>query len=436
MRRRVLEDAPMNQIQDRKALVDFLEDALAQADLAQTPKFIQEELDQELEQALLEYEKALTLEQPATVASQPTAAPKSVGTGDATLRLLTPREPWYRGLLDNARAVLGMTVPDYSKISAHPVETDLLTEEAPWYRDIFSQLHDLWRSRRISPTPITAQPVEIQELFHEYPLRSSSIVWSGLLHLLALGLLLYVPLRALQTFVPPQRIAPELTILITGKSHLHLPPKAEKSGGGGGGGGGRRDPRPASLGRLPRASDRQLTPPVPEIKNLNPVLAVEPTIVASDLSQLPVVNLPNYGDPFGVPGPPSSGPGTGGGIGTGVGGGVGPGRGPGVGPGEGGGIGGGVYRVGGGVSAPVVIFRVEPLYSEEARKVKHQGIVVLWAIVRKDGSLEILKLVRGLGLGLDESAINALKQWRFRPGMKDGVQVDVALNVEVSFTLR
>ena len=175
---------------------------------------------------------------------------------------------------------------------------------------------------------------------------------------------------------------------------------------------------------------------MPEIKNLNPILPVEPTIVASDLSQLPVINLPNYGDPFGVPGPPSSGPGTGGGIGSGVGGGVGPGRGPGVGPGEGGGIGGGVYRVGGGVSAPVVIYRVEPLYSEEARKVKHQGVVVLWAIVRRDGSLEILKVVRALGLGLDESAINALKQWRFRPGMKDGVQVDVALNVEVSFTLR
>ena len=398
----------MNEVQDRKALVEFLEDALAQA-----PRRAQEKLDQELKQALLEYEKALTLEQPGTLTSQPIAAPESAGTIDATLRLLTPREPWYRGLLDNARAVLGMTVPDYSKISAHPVETDLLTEEAPWYRDIFSQLHDLWSSQRISPRPITVRPVEIQELFHEYPLRSSSIVWSGLLHLLALGLLLYVPLRALQTLVPPQRIAPEVTILITGKSRLHLPPKAEKSGGGGGG--GRRDPRPASLGRLPRASDRQLTPPVPEIKNLHPVLPVEPTIVASDLSQLPVVNLPNYGDPFGVPGPPSSGPGTGGGIGTGVGGGVGPGRGPGVGPGEGGGIGGGVYRVGGGVSAPVVIFRVEPLYSEEARRARYQGVVVLWAIVRKDGSLEILKLVRGLGLGLDESAINCLEAVEISP---------------------
>jgi periplasmic protein TonB len=88
------------------------------------------------------------------------------------------------------------------------------------------------------------------------------------------------------------------------------------------------------------------------------------------------------------------------------------------------------------VSAPVVIFRVEPPYSEEARRSRHQGVVVLGVIVRKDGTLDILRLVRGLGLGLDESAINALKRWRFRPGVKDGVQVDVALNVEVSFTLR
>jgi len=425
----------MNQVQDRKALVDFLEDALAQAEVAQAPKCTQEKLDEELKQALLEYEQAVALERHATpVASQSIPEPEPTGAAEDTLRLLISHEAWHRALAGNIRALLGLKALDYSQVSARPVASDLLIAQTPWYRSIFLQLHDVWHTPRISPRRITARPVEIQELFHEYPLRPSSIVWSGLLHLLALGIVLYLPLRVLQPLVTPRRIAPEVSVLITGKSGLRLPPKAEKPGGGGGG--GRRDPRPASLGRLPRASDRQLTPPVPEIKNLNPVLPVEPTIVASDLSQLPMVNLPNYGDPFGVPGPPSSGPGTGGGIGSGVGGGVGPGRGPGVGPGEGGGIGGGVYRVGGGVSAPVVIFRVEPLYSEEARKVKHQGVVVLWAIVRKDGSLEILKLVRGLGLGLDESAITALKQWRFRPGMKDGVPVDVALNVEVSFTLR
>jgi hypothetical protein len=129
-----------------------------------------------------------------------------------------------------------------------------------------------------------------------------------------------VPLHTLERVTSAPAVAPEASFLILEKRRLHLPPKAEKPGGGGGG--GRRDPRPASLGRLPRASDRQLTPPVVEIKNPHPVLPVEPTIVASDLSQLPVINVPNYGDPFEVPGPPSSGPGTGGGIGSGVGGGV------------------------------------------------------------------------------------------------------------------
>ena len=156
----------MNQVQDRKALVDFLEDALSQAVVAQTPKCIQQELDQELKQALLEYEKALILEQPGTVASQPIAAPESAGAADAKLRLLTHREPWYRALVDNARAVLGMTTPDYSKISAHVVETDLLIEQTPWYRDIFSQAKDLWNSRRISLPTVTARPVEIQELYY------------------------------------------------------------------------------------------------------------------------------------------------------------------------------------------------------------------------------------------------------------------------------
>ena len=85
---------------------------------------------------------------------------------------------------------------------------------------------------------------------------------------------------------------------------------------------------------------------------------------------------------------------------------------------------------------PNPLLPVEPMYSEEARKAKYQGTVVLSAIVRKDGSLEILKVIRGLGLGLDENAVQALKQWKFRPGMKEGVPVDVALYVEVNFSLR
>lgn len=94
-----------------------------------------------------------------------------------------------------------------------------------------------------------------------------------------------------------------------------------------------------------------------------------------------------------------------------------------------------VYRVGAGVSAPVVIHRVEPWYTEEGRHAYVEGVVVLSAIVHKDGSIEILRVIRGLGYGMDEITILAMKQWKFRPGMKNGKPVDVALNIEVNFRL-
>ena len=95
----------------------------------------------------------------------------------------------------------------------------------------------------------------------------------------------------------------------------------------------------------------------------------------------------------------------------------------------------GVYRVGSGVTPPTVLIRYKPVYSEEAKKARIEGVVVLSAIVRKDGTIEVLKVVRSLDGGLDENAVRAIKQWKFRPGMKDGIPVDVALNVEVNFSL-
>src|ERR1019366_6089768 len=121
------------------------------------------------------------------------------------------------------------------------------------------------------------------------------------------------------------------------------------------------------------------------------------------------------------------------GRGSGYGGGAG--AGGGVGRGSGGGIGGGVFRVGGGVSAPQLVARIEPEYSEQARKAKYQGVVVLSIIVQKDGSVRDIRVVQPLGLGLDEKAIDAVKQWKFRPGMKSGSPVDVQATVEVTFRL-
>jgi len=133
--------------------------------------------------------------------------------------------------------------------------------------------------------------------------------------------------------------------------------------------------------------------------------------------------------------PLSDGTGSGGGIGSGSGGGIGTGQGPGVGPGHGGGIGGGAYRVGGGVSAPHPIYDPDPEYSEQARQAKYQGAVVLWVVVGPDGRPRDIRVQRSLGMGLDEKAIEAVKQWRFEPAMKNGQPVPVQVNIEVNFRL-
>ena len=109
-----------------------------------------------------------------------------------------------------------------------------------------------------------------------------------------------------------------------------------------------------------------------------------------------------------------------------------------MGGGSGGGIGNGVgpYVMGSGVTAPVAIYQPLPLYTEEARKARVEGIVLIQAVIRKDGSVDSFRVIRGLGYGLDESAINTIAtKWRFRPGAMHGVPVDVQANIEVTFRL-
>jgi TonB family protein len=208
---------------------------------------------------------------------------------------------------------------------------------------------------------------------------------------------------------------------------------AGKDPSGGGGGGGSHDVNPASKGALPKFAKTQIAPPM-VLPQENPKLPVTPTVVVPPEMRLPQSG--QMGDPLSkVLGPASNGTGLGGGIGSGSGGGVGSGRGPGVGPGWGGGIGGGAYRVGNGVSAPKVIYRVDPEFSEEARKNKWQGVVVLRVVIGTDGKTHEISVVRSLGMGLDEKAVEAARLWRFDPGMKDGRPVPVEVNMEINFHL-
>jgi TonB family protein len=145
--------------------------------------------------------------------------------------------------------------------------------------------------------------------------------------------------------------------------------------------------------------------------------------------------MTQLGDPLSKVLGASNGTGSGAGMGSGNGGGIGPGSGAGYGPGHGGNFGGGAYKIGGGVAAPVPIYKPEPEYSEEARKAKFQGTVVLAIVVDEHGNVRDEKVVRPLGLGLDQKAIEAVQKWRFRPGMKDGHAVPVQATIEVNFRL-
>ncbi len=289
---------------------------------------------------------------------------------------------------------------------------------------------------KLPPLQLTSRPVQVRDIWGEYNYKKQSAGVSLAVHILMVAGLIAISImgaRAVKQAEKPREtvtlIAPDLTpeLPMTKKSATTV---------GGGGGGGDRDKLQAPKGKLPKLAMEQITPPAMVIRNDNPKLPVEPTVVVPPQIKL-ASNMPSIGNPMAaIPsGPPSNGTGSGGGIGSGSGGGVGSGTGPGVGPGHGGGIGGGVFRVGGGVSAPRALDTPDPEYSEEARKAKYQGTCVLWLIVGPDGKPRDIKVARALGMGLDQKAIEAVRNWKFEPAMKDGKPVAVQINVEVNFRL-
>jgi len=152
---------------------------------------------------------------------------------------------------------------------------------------------------------------------------------------------------------------------------------------------------------------------------------------------VPSPNDPGFGDPLAIMISDSHGPGSGSGIGNGDGTGIGNGKGPGLGDGYGGSTGGDRFRPGvGGVGYPTCLYCPEPQYSEDARKAKFQGIVVLQVTVEPDGHAIDIHLVRGAGLGLDERALQAVQNWHFKPAVgPNGKPVATVTNIEVNFRL-
>jgi TonB family protein len=298
-----------------------------------------------------------------------------------------------------------------------------------------------WRNLRdavfppqMAPLEVSSKPVPVPEIWSKNTQFTRVQALSIAFHALVLVLII-APLLPGLISPPITQAKTNITILTDESPYLpKLPPAAKKAGGGGGG--GEHNPIAASKGRLPKPDWTRFTPPAVKPPE-NPRLAMTPTILAPPDLKLPSPNMPNWGDPLSNVINDSSGPGSGAGIGSGSGGGVGSGSGGGVGPGSGWGAGGGTPSAGtGGYGIPACLYCPNPQFSDEAVKAKYQGTVTLVAIITPDGRATDIHVVKGLGLGLDEKAIEAVRTWRFRPATgPDGRPAAVRQIIEAVFHL-
>lgn len=357
------------------------------------------------------------------------SAPKKRPVAQDVFRPTLVDEPFFlisliRQIRENRREPK-ITVPKeyYKGEAVLPV-----TEMRPWYRDLKNLYRALVEKPAPPPIPLTSQPVAVPSIWGDYPQEPASWLNSALVHAVAI-MALVLPFLMSGVLQPKKTAATQVVDL----SPISLPGDALRTGGGGGG--GARTPTPASKGKVPKFDWKQFTPPEVKIPD-KPKLPMPPTLLGPPQMKVPqTVASMNFGDLQGVPSPPSQGPGTGGGIGSGEGTGVGPGTGGGLGQGSGGGTGGGVFSVGGAVSAPTCYYKPEPPYSEQARKAKYQGVVVLSVIVDPQGNLHDVHVVKPLGLGLDESAEKTVKTWKCKPALRNGSPVSVRVMIEVTFRL-
>jgi periplasmic protein TonB len=264
-------------------------------------------------------------------------------------------------------------------------------------------------------------------------------VVSGSLHVGLLGAL-FIAFGLTPTAATP----PDADNRASGPSHLVF---LAIPGPGGGGGGGLRQTTPAP--EAERKGHETIVSPLPRREPPRPVMSIpgqaDPTPLPAE--PLPPLIAPAVAAPadarsraglaaLSATVEDSRGSGVGGGTGSGAGVGPGEGSGAGVGSGTGGGVGGGPYRGGSGIAPPRLLREVKADYTEEARRRGLTGEVVLEVVVRRDGSVGGVKLLQGLGSGLDERAMLAVRQWQFAPADRFGVAVDVIVQVGVEFRLR
>jgi len=304
-------------------------------------------------------------------------------------------------------------------------------EEKPIWTELYESIRDVFFPPKLPPLQLTSTPIPVPDRMRVKPnpwaIGISTAVNGGLLA----ALLIFGVVKMVQKIQQKQE---NVTPVDVGEFKLVGPKGPQAGGGGGGGDHSIVDP---VKGRMPKKAPDPITPP--QVQTVDkPKLAIEPAInVQQDIKLPDNPTLPTLGvNKSANVTLASNGQGGGTGIGTGYGGGIGSGTGNGYGPGTGGNTGGGLYKVGGGVSEPVALNSVEAEFSDEARRAKYQGVCLISLIVDAQGNPQNPRVIRTLGMGLDEKALEAVRKYKFKPAMKDGrIPVPVMITVEVNFRL-
>jgi len=257
---------------------------------------------------------------------------------------------------------------------------------------------------------------DLRVLFEDQPTGGARVLSGMIVHIVAIAVLLLVvtlfPEQVYETILP-DRLRDDIIWLV-------------QPGPGGGGGGGNKSPEPPKKAEIPKTEVPRIPEPTPVPEP--PVIEPQLLVPIQTLAAAPTIS----------PGAISANATSNDSRGSGTGSGAGPGTGSGLGPGSGGGIGGGVYRPGNGIVLPTVVFEKKPQYTAEAMRAKVQGTVWLECVVNPDGTVGSVDVTRSLdqSFGLDQEAVKAAKQWRFRPGTRFGEPVAVLVTIELTFTLR
>jgi TonB family protein len=321
----------------------------------------------------------------------------------------------------------GASVPG----TAHELDSFLgkAFKEEPIWASLWERVQDVFFPVKLPPLELTSTPIPVPDRM-AVKANPWAIGISSTLNIAILLLAIWLGIRVVHNIVSPPVQATNIDV------GDYKAPKSDTKAGGGGGGGDRSIIE-ANKGKLPDKAKDTITPPQPQTLE-KPKIPDPPTInVQKDIRLPDNMNMPMIGMHTSANVTiASAGSGNGAGMGTGHGGGMGPGGGNGYGPGEGGNTGGGLYQVGGRISAPEVVHSVEAEFSDEARRAKYQGVCLISLIVDAQGNPQDVRVARALGMGLDEKAIEAIRQYKFKPAMKDGrTPVPVPITIEVDFRL-